>query len=76
MASYFPSLQQAGFAKAVVTAPHRIRGLRSQDEMIRQLDIDGQRRLPQAPGYLEIGRTRRRIATGVVVLCCVPSYVE
>ena len=27
-------------------------------------------------GDLDVRRTRRRVAAGVVVLCCAPSYVE
>jgi hypothetical protein len=44
--------------------------------VIEQVNFNRPGRFPQLPGDLNVGRTGRGIAAGVVVLCGEPSYVE
>jgi hypothetical protein len=45
--------QQSGFTEAVEAPTSGIGGLRPEDEMIGELDVDGQCRLPQPAGLCE-----------------------
>jgi hypothetical protein len=76
--------QQPGFTEAIEAAACGIGGLRPENEMVGEFDVDGQRRLPQPACDLDVGRARRRIATYAVsgisgvmprpVLCRMPRF--
>ena len=56
--------EQSGLAETVITATGWIAGLVADDQMVGELDVDGDGRLAQAPGDLDVGGTWGRVAAG------------
>jgi len=48
----------------------------ADNQVIQQVDVDRPCRVAQLTCHLQVGGRRGRVARGMVVLCCVPSYVE
>ena len=70
------TLDHPSLPEAVISLADGVEFGPAKDDMVDQLDINGSGRLAEAAGDLEVGRGRGRVAGRVVVLCCVPSYVE
>ena len=63
-------------AKRVPTRASRITFGVTHDDMVEQFNPENVGSFPELAGHLDIGRAGSRITAGMIMLCCVPSYVE